>query len=187
MATQKKIKGIAGQCVWEETNVRPDTWNAKDNCIGDCTTRSIVTVLAGEMTYNEVEDEQYRLAKIFHSRRNRTGVYDQILANRGWKWIQLSKPMSRGEVAVRLAKKLPNLKALTLSKKHIAAVEGGKLIDTWDSRAGRVFAIMVPGDSTTINQAVWCLDWDVDGLECTVLPKGRTPKNTGYKSRRNYW
>lgn len=177
----------ADMCDWVNMSNRPDTYNTRDNCKGDCTTRALTFCLSGEMTYNEVEDEQYRLAKVLGRRRNCTGVYDQILARKGWKWIQLSKTMARGEVAVRLAKKLPNLKALTLSRKHIAAVEGGKLIDTWDSRADRVFAIMVPGDSNTINQAVWCLDWDVDGLECTVLPRGRTPKNTGYKPRRNYW
>lgn len=177
----------ADMCDWVNMSNRPDTYNTHDNCKGDCTTRALTFCLAGEMTYNEVEAEQYRLAKVLGRRRNCTGVYDQILVRKGWKWIQLSKTMARGEVAVRLAKKLPNLKALTLSRKHIAAVEGGKLIDTWDSRADRVFAIMVPGDSNTINQAVWCLDWDVDGLECTVLPKGRTPKNTGYKARRRYW
>ena len=123
-------------CGFTPTNVRPDTWNIKDNCRGDCTTRA--------MTYDEVEAEQYRLAKKMHSRRNRTGVYDVILKTQGWRWIQLSKCMARGEVAMRLKHYLPGVCALTLSRSHIAAVKDGKLIDTWDSRGGRVFAIMVP-------------------------------------------
>ena len=188
MAREHNVRGMAKACKFDETNVRPDTWNIHDNCKGDCTTRALTYCLGGEMTYDQVEAEQYRLAKVFKTTRNRTGVYDIILSRKGWKWIQLSKPMARGEVAVRLAKKLPTLKAMTLSRRHIAAVEGGRLIDTWDSRGDRVFAVMVPGDSDTINQAIWCLDWDVDDLECKVLPKGVVPKNTSRcLSRRNAW
>lgn len=144
MARVKKIRGTAANCVFKETNVRPDTWNIKDNCSGDCTTRAIVAALDGAMTYDEVEAEQYRLAKEMHSVRNRTGVYDKILVTRGWRWIQLGKCMTRGEVAVRLKFYMPDACALTLSRSHIATVKNGELIDTWDSRAGRVFAILVP-------------------------------------------
>ena len=144
MARTKNIRGVAGYCVFKETNMRPDTWNIKDNCCGDCTTRAIVAALDGAMTYDEVETEQYRLAKEMHSLRNRTGVYDKILVTRGWRWIQLGKCMTRGEVAVRLKHYMPNACALTLSRSHIAVVKNGELIDTWDSRAGRVFAILVP-------------------------------------------
>ena len=102
MARTKKIRGAASACVFKETNVRPDTWNIHDNCSGDCTTRAIVAALEGAMSYDEVEREQYRLAKKMRSVRNRTGVYDKILVTRGWRWIQLGKCMTRGEVAVRL-------------------------------------------------------------------------------------
>ena len=171
-------------CKWVNTNVRPDSYNTHDNCKGDCTTRALTYCLAGELTYNQVEDEQYKRAEKVGKRRNRTGVYDTIMLERGWRWIQLSKPIARGEVAVRLAKKLPGVKAMTLSKTHIAAVDGGNLIDTWDSRGGRVFAVMVPGDKKTLDAAKWCLGWD-NGIECEVLPRGKRPKNTGYKPRRS--
>lgn len=144
MARTKNIRGVAGGCVFKETNVRPDTWNIKDNCCGDCTTRAIVYALEGTMTYAEVEAEQYRIAREKHAVRNRTGVYDRILVERGWRWIQLSKCMTRGEVAVRLKHYMPGVCALTLSRTHIAAVKNGELLDTWDSRAGRVFAILIP-------------------------------------------
>ena len=140
----KKMNEVARMCGFTPTNVRPDTWNIKDNCCGDCTTRAIVAALEGAMTYDEVESEQYRLAKEMHSVRNRTGVYDKILVTRGWRWIQLGKCMTRGEVAVRLKHYIHGVCALTLSRSHIATVKDGELIDTWDSRGGRVFAIMVP-------------------------------------------
>lgn len=140
----KKMNEVARMCGFTPTNVRPDTWNIKDNCCGDCTTRAIVAALEGAMTYDEVESEQYRLAKEMHSVRNGTGVYDVILKTQGWRWIQLSKCMTRGEVAVRLKHYIPGVCALTLSRSHIATVKDGELIDTWDSRGGRVFAIMVP-------------------------------------------
>ena len=174
---------ISELCKWVDVNVRPDNYNTHDNCKGDCTTRALTFCLGGEMTYNQVEDEQYKRAAKKGSRRNRTGVYDTILLDRGWRWIQLSKPIARGEVAVRLAKKLPDVKAMTLSRTHIAVVEGGNLIDTWDSRAGRVFAVMVPGkDKKIVDAAKWCLTWD-NGIDCVVLPKGKRPRNTGYKRR----
>ena len=172
-------------CKWVNTNVRPDNYNTHVNCKGDCTTRCLTYCLAGELTYNQVEEEQYKRAAKKGSRRNTTGVYDTIMLERGWRWIQLSKPIARGEVAVRLAKKLPDVKAMTLSRTHIAAVEGGNLIDTWDSRDGTVFALMILGDKKTLEMAKWCLSWDTD-IVCEVLPRSKRPKNTGYRPRRRY-
>lgn len=182
----KHLNSVAKMCVFKYVNVRPSTYNTRDNCKTDCTTRALTFCLGGELTYNQVEDEQYKRAAKKGSRRNKTGVYDTILLERGWRWIQLSKPIARGEVAVRLAKKLPDVKAMTLSRSHIAVVEGGNLIDTWDSRAGRVYAVMVPGDKKTLEAAKWCLGWD-NGIECEVLPRGKRPKNTGYRPRRRYY
>ena len=45
MARTKNIRGMAGQCKFNETSVRPETWNIKDNCIGDCTTRAMTFAL----------------------------------------------------------------------------------------------------------------------------------------------
>lgn len=185
MARTKNIRGMAGQCKFNETSVRPETWNIKDNCIGDCTTRAMTFALNGEMTYNQVEKEQYRLASAMGGVRNRIGIFDQILLRRGWKWIQLSKCISRGEIAVRLAKRLPNVTALTLSRSHIAAVKGGELIDTWDSRGGQCYAILVPGD--VLNEAIWAIDLERDDVECTLIGKPMFVRSRKRRVRHWVW
>ena len=155
------------------TNVRPDNWNSHDNCKGDCTTRAITYALNGEMTYAEVEKEQYRLAAAYGTHRNTTGTYDQILVNRGWRWIQFSKCVSRGEVAVYLAKSLgKDVTALTLSRTHIAAVKNGELIDTWDSRGGKVFAVLVPEEWSMA--AIVAIKQNAS-INCTLVPKSDSP------------
>ena len=178
----KKLNEIARRCGFTPTDVRPETWNTKDNCSGDCTTRALVAALNGTMTYDEVEAEQYRLAKEMRSRRNRTGVYDKILVTQGWRWIQLSKCLTRGEVAVRLKFYIPNVTALTLSRSHIAAVRNGELIDTWDSRGGQVYAIMVPYEhQRAVIEAM-------AGIECHKVNQNSTPKLVrSRKSRHRFW
>lgn len=128
------------QCEFVETNVRPSTYNIKDNCKHDCTTRCITFCLKGEMTYQQVEDEQYRLAKIHNSVRNRTGVYDLILKKRGYRWIQLENVKTTANIASYLRDFTTPMPIL--SRSHIAVIENGKLIDTWDSRGTRIFGIM---------------------------------------------
>lgn len=53
--------------VWENVNVRPMEYNTRDFNRGDCTTRALtysLNFLGDNRTYKEIEDEQYRLAKI---------------------------------------------------------------------------------------------------------------------------
>lgn len=185
MAKTKNIRGIAGTCRFNETNVRPDTWNIHDNCSGDCTTRAMTYALDGEMTYDQVEELQYRYAKMMRTVRNKVGTFDQILIRKGWRWIQFSKCIPRGEIAVRLAKRVPEVTALALSRSHIAAVKGGELIDTWDSRAGRCYAIMVPGEA--LNQALWAIDLTRDDVECTVVGCPKLVRSRKRKTRRSHW
>lgn len=184
MARTKNIRGIAGTCRFNETNVRPATWNIHDNCLGDCTTRALTFALNGEMSYNQVETEQYRLASILGTVRNRMGTWDQILIRKGWRWIQFSKCISRGEIAVRLAKRLPGVTALAVSRTHVACVKGGELIDTWDSRGGKCYAMLVPGE--VLNEAVWAIDLTRDDVDCTVVGKPTFIRSTK-RRRRRHW
>lgn len=126
-------------------NVRPEDYRSHRNGGhdngGDCTTRCMVTCLEGKMTYRDIEAEQYRLARIKGTRRNTNGTWDLILKNNGFKWLQLNNLKSRANIANYLSTvKSP---IATLSRSHVCAIQNGKVLDTWDSRGGRVYGVCV--------------------------------------------
>ena len=188
MARTKNIRGIAGTCKFNETNVRPETWNAHDNCLGDCTTRALTFALNGEMSYNEVEALQYRYAKIMGTVRNRMGTWDQILQRKGWRWIQLDKCIKRGELAILLAKRAPGVTALAVSRTHVACVKDGELIDTWDSRGGLCYAILVP--KSAVDDVIWAINLDCKKVTATLVKEWGKPqfiRSRKRRVRRSHW
>ena len=126
---------------FETTNVRPSNWNEHTHNKGDCTTRSMTYCLNGAMSYEEIEAEQYRIGKEKGRVRNATGVWDEIMLRRGYTWIQLEKRVSRQMIANYLSN-FENA-MITISRGHACAIHMGKVIDTWDSRSGRVYGILV--------------------------------------------
>lgn len=175
-----RLSKIARECVWNKFSTRPADYNTRDNCEGDCTTRAMAFVLAGQMGYHEIEDEQYRLAREMGKRRNHTGVYDRILVDRGWRWIQFDRKVSEGEVAVRLGRVEKPFPALALSRTHIAAVANGSVVDIWDSRGCAVFAILVPG--SFVKAAIEAFDVDCWELEPSVVPvRQRSPRHRSWR------
>lgn len=153
------------------TNVRPEDYKSHregggDNC-GDCTTRAMTYCLNGEMTYREIEDEQYRLAKIRHTVRNANGVWDSVLIKRGFSWVQLDTLKSRANIASYLVSVESPM--VTLSRTHACAIHKGKVIDTWDSRGGRVYGILAKNED--IDKVIYILS--LNGIEATrvALPR----------------
>lgn len=126
------------------TNVRPGNFNRNDYNIGDCTTRSMTYCLNGigiNMTYNDIEAEQYKYAKIYHGPRNGCKIWDKVLTNRGFSWVQLNVRRNRAVVAnVLHAIESP---MVTISSGHACAIHKGKVLDTWDSRGGRVYGLLM--------------------------------------------
>ena len=128
------------ECGYEYTNVRPDRKTLK----GDCTTRTLTYLLGGEMTYDEIEREQYRLGAVFHTRRNNSKAYCQILKDRGYREISLGRKIKRSVIGNILRETITRPIA-TFSSHHVAVVDvGGIVRDTWDSRGGRVYKIFSP-------------------------------------------
>jgi len=147
------------------TNVRPEGYNYHDNNKGDCTTRSMCYCLNGAMTYDEIEAEQYRLARIRGTRRNTTGTWDKVLTTRGFAWVQLNKLKSRANVAMYLSSVESPM--VTLSRTHACAIHKGKVCDTWDSRGGRVFGVLVKVED--IDKVVSLLNRY--GIDCEKVEK----------------
>lgn len=94
--------------VWENVNVRPTEYNTHDFNRGDCTTRALtytLNFLGDNRSYKEIEDEQYRLAKIanetisnnsnYNYHRNSNGVWDKLILAKGYTWLHVLKIINR--------------------------------------------------------------------------------------------
>jgi hypothetical protein len=126
------------ECVFEYTDVRPN----HKTLVGDCTTRAMAFMLKGIMTYDEIEKEQYSLARGTGLRRNSTTIWRKVLLNRGYEIIRLPRPVKRSVVAKILGGTI-TLPIATISSGHVAVVDvGGIVRDTWDSRGGKVKSII---------------------------------------------
>ena len=143
--------------VWEKVNVRPTEYNTHDFNRHDCTTRALtyaLNFLGDNRTYNEIEDEQYRLAKIanetfsnnsyYKYHRNSNGVWDKLILAKGYTWLHLNRKKSNGY----LIKWFGNINKpiLMLSHQHVCVAHNGKLIDTWNSCGIRIENICVPNE-----------------------------------------
>lgn len=164
------------------TNVRPKDYKShreggSDNC-GDCTTRAMTYCLSGKMTYREIESEQYRLAHIRHTRRNTTGTWDSVLVRRGFNWVQLNNLKSRANIASYLAS--VDTPMVTLSRSHACAIHKGKVIDTWDSRGGRVYGILAKNED--IDKIITILS--LHGIEAIRVA---IPRYTPSRRKRSHW
>lgn len=142
---------------WENVNVRPIEYNTRDFNRGDCTTRALtytLNFLGDNRTYKEIEDEQYRLAKIanetisknskYNYHRNSKGIWDKLILAKGYTWLHLNSKKSNAY----LIKWLGNINKpiLMMSNQHVCVAHNGKLIDTWNSCGIRIENICVPNE-----------------------------------------
>lgn len=149
----KRVRHFTAE--WKNVNMRPN--DGKPYCKGDCTTRAMSYCLQGVFTYREIETEQYRLARVTNEerglirgdyrrkvRRNSQGTWDSIMTDLGYRWIALRGTVRRDNLAVYL-REIPH-PAITLSSGHVAVVDRGMVVDSWDSRHGRCMKILVNGE-----------------------------------------
>ena len=143
--------------VWENVNVRPTEYNTHDFNRGDCTTRALtytLNSLGDSRSYKEIEDEQYRLAKIanetisnnsnYNYHRNSIGIWDKLILAKGYTWLHLNRKKSNGY----LIKWFGNINKpiIMLSHQHVCVAHNGKLIDTWNSCGIRIENVCVPNE-----------------------------------------
>lgn len=166
---KKRIKNSYGKSIgiiWYATTPRKCTFAAplvkvdmrpkdgKPFCKTDCTTRAMAYVLKGAASYREIEKEQYRKAEEknremgihwgdYRSKyhRNTDGIWDKVILEFGYIWVKLYRRIRRD----KLAKLLANIEnpIITESANHVAIIERGNVIDTWDSRRGMCGRILV--------------------------------------------
>ena len=124
---------------------------------GDCTTRAMAFILNGSMSYREIESLQYRLAYSAQSqgksvRRNSTSIWVRVLLDRGYNEIVFSygKKVKRSILGRMFNIGLTHPIA-SISKGHVAVIDtDGVVRDTWDSRGGRCYKLLVHKDDMGI-------------------------------------
>lgn len=124
---------------YEFTNMRPN----HKTLHGDCTTRAMAFCLKGIMTYDEIEAEQYRLAKEYGTKRNTTKTWPIVIYGYDYIKVQLWDRVKRSRLASIVGNCI-TAPIITLSTGHVAVVDcGGIVRDIWDSRGGKVKAIFI--------------------------------------------
>lgn len=115
---------------------------------GDCTTRALTYALqtTGEnITYSQIRQRQRELAdEIALCARpgkgwNFNGVYERQLWARGWITVKLQRPMTRTSFARMIS--FMHDPVLVHSRGHVSIIHRGMIVDSWDSRMGRVDAV----------------------------------------------
>lgn len=111
--------------------------NEKDiKCDNDCMVRAVTNITKED--YNKVHKLMYSNGWRA-TRRNSKGKWEDQITNTldslGVKWERVSFPAIKGEkrmTAQSLVKIDPKGKYIIRVSKHVAALDGGKLLDTWD-------------------------------------------------------
>lgn len=140
--------------------------DGKPTCKGNCTTRSMSYCLQGIFTYREIEHEQYRLANEVNAKhgrywgdgkrkvhRNSSGTWDTIMFDLGYVWMKFNHTVRRDNLA--LALRNIEYPIITHSSGHVAVVDKGVVVDSWDSRHGRCDRILIkPEDKKRVLEAL---------------------------------
>ena len=121
---------------FRKVSVRPEN-HAGNYPTGDCSTRAIAYVLGKD--YKEVFAAQH--AKGCRWNTVMGGIRD-VMKPIGYDCLVLHKPLTLHKVAYVLSGSCE--KYIAVSSNHAAAVDNGKVIDTWDSRATRIKTVIVP-------------------------------------------
>ncbi len=121
---------------WKQLNLSPD---GKDHC--DCTTRALAYCLP-RLSYAELRKMQEEAASEFWTKWNCAAAWGEVLAREGgYAEVKLSKKIARFKVAKALSSL--SYPVVAHSSRHVAVVDRGTVVDSWDSRNGRVDRIWV--------------------------------------------
>lgn len=134
------------ECAYEYLNVRPTD---RKTLQGDCTTRAMCAAFCGKMTYTEIENRQYALARECGTRRNTSGTWEIILRENGFWKINISR-VKLAKVAKALNGVL-NYPIVAVVPQHATVIDvGGIVKDLWDCRGRSCKYIFVKKEDAEI-------------------------------------
>ena len=130
--------------------------------IGDCSTRALAYAFRSTLTYNQCKLKQFAAAQALGTKcwENR---WRDVAEENGWKKITLNKHVTAAKVAEVLANRVKN-PVFVKSRRHVAVVDNGAVVDSWDSRCKRILMVMVKRDE--IDAAFDALH--KSGISCTT-------------------
>ena len=105
-------------------------------CSGDCMVRAVTNITKGD--YSKIHKLMYGHGWRASRRNSKDKWENQItktLDDLGFRYERVSFPGVKGESRMTgktLAKIDPNGRYIIRVSKHVAALDGGKLLDTWD-------------------------------------------------------
>lgn len=142
---------------WTMVNMNPH-----GDEIGDCSTRALAYVFKQSMSYSQCKLKQVVAAHALGTRcwENR---WREVAEENGWKKITLNKHVTAAKVAEVLANRIKN-PVFVKSRGHVAIVDNGAVVDSWDSRCKRIMMVMVKNDE--IDAAFDALHRS--GISCTT-------------------
>ena len=124
---------------WKMVNMNPH-----GDEIGDCSTRALAYAFRSTMTYSQCKFKQVAAAQALGTKcwENR---WRDVAGENGWKKIKLNKHVTAAKVAEVLANHVKN-PVFVKSRRHVAIVDNGAVVDSWDSRCKRIMMMMVKND-----------------------------------------
>lgn len=134
---RQKKRGV--NVPWTLVNMNP-----QGDEIGDCSTRALAYVFKQSMSYSQCKLKQVAAAQALGSQywENR---WRDVAEENGWKKIKLNKHVTAAKVAEVLANHVKN-PVFVKSRRHVAIVDNGAVVDSWDSRCKRILMMMVKND-----------------------------------------
>lgn len=124
---------------WKMVNMNP-----QGDEIGDCSTRALAYAFRSTLSYSQCKFKQVAAAQALGTQYWENRWRDVAEAN-GWKKIKLNKHVTAAKVAEILANHVKN-PVFIKSRRHVAIVDNGAVVDSWDSRCKRILMMMVKND-----------------------------------------
>ena len=137
IALKQKKRGV--NVPWKMVNMNPH-----GDEIGDCSTRALAYAFRSTLTYSQCKFKHIAAAHALCTQCWENRWRDVAEAN-GWKKIKLNKHVTAAKVAEVLANHVKN-PVFVKSRRHVAIVDNGAVVDSWDSRCKRILMMMVKND-----------------------------------------
>ena len=132
-----KKKGVLAP--WKMVNMNPH-----GNYEGDCTTRALAWVFRDKWSYSQLRAMQEKIsARSSDWGKTWRSAWVDIARDEGWDFIVLKRHVQTAKIAELFHKGLLKHPVFVRTTGHVAVVDNGELVDSWDSRCKRVKEVLV--------------------------------------------